>query len=637
MTMSRLHLVPIIVGAVALHSTTLVAQQAPVLHTFASFSGDSVVEGAMKPSPNGRFVLLGTGTHLRMYEVASRQSWNLVEGYVRAPNWSPKGDMIAFVRPGDGNSGSYPWAMPVDANTGRARGPAQRITIGQGDGAEFSVDGRWIAFASFDSAGSPINLAIVPATGGPERVLARFPNRSLYGFEWNADGKTIFVAASAQGINGSSILKIRVAGGTPQVIRSRNEWIAGVTSDRRHLVLVPAKRQMAAGEVGTVIDTTGREVGRFPLPIGPAQPRGILGDSALFWVTFTDPRSLEVRPVAGGSARRLPLIGQSDDVPIWSPDGRRIAFQVRDGSRTSLAVINADGTNPRMFRETDVLADAFDGGVWWSPDSRSVGYLSPDRHRLSLLNVVAGTHRTVLEDTVVQFMTWRWRADGQAIRLASRRNPGSPPGKDIDEVAVNGQRRKLLVLPALTDLVHGFQLVGDAHVFVRSDSAAFLMPLGTGPVRQLASVTPGTQLYSTVVSNDLRWIAGLYTVRGGPSTQVEVFSTETGARTVLDLPFELRSYRPEFLPSDSSLLVFGQRNGEPNIKIYRVPLNGDTPRVFADVGKPRLYWGVVSAASSSPDGGSVVYSTSHEGPTLSLVWIDLRAAIPRAGSRAPGR
>ena len=635
--MPRLHLVPLIVGAVALHSTTLVAQQAPILQTFASFNGDSVVEGAMKPSPNGRFVLLGTGTHLRMYEVASRQSWNLVEGYARAPNWSPRGDMIAFVRPGDGGSGSYPWAMPVDANTGRARGPAQRITIGQGDYAEFSVDGRWIAFSGLDSAQSPPYLAIVPATGGPERVLARFPNRSLSGFEWSADGKSIFVAATAPGISGSSILKIRVAGGTPQVIRSRNEWIAGVTADRRHLVLVPAKRQMAAGEVGTVIDTTGREVGRFPLPMGLAAPRGILGDSALFWVTLTDPRRLEVRPVAGGSPRRLPLIGQSDDVPLWSPDGRRIAFQVRDGSRTSLAVIDADGTNPRVFRETDVLADAFDGSVWWSPDSRSVGYLSPDRHRLSLLNVVAGTHRTVLEDTVVQFMAWRWRADGQAIRLASRRNPGSPPGKEIDEVAVNGQRRKLLVLPVLTDLVHGFQFVGDSNVFVRSDSAAFLMPLNTGPVRQLASVTPGSQLYNTVVSNDRRWVGGLYTVRGGPFTQVEVFSTESGARTLFDLPFELRSYRPEFLPSDSSLLVFGQRNGETNVKIYRVPLNGTAPRVFADVGKPRVYPGLVSAASGSPDGRSVVYSIGNDAPTLSLVLIDLRAVVPRASSRAPRR
>jgi len=634
--MPRVHLASVLVSALVLHPTALAAQQGAVLRTLASFSADSVFEGAVSPSPNGRFVVLGTRTTLRMYDVARRHSWNLFDGYARTPNWSPSGDMIAFVRPGDGGSGSYLWAMPVDANTGRPRGPAQRVTIMQGDYGQFSVDGRWIAFSGSDSAQAPPYLAIVPATGGPERVLARFPNRSLSAFEWSADGKAIYVAAPAPGTTVSSITRIPVDGGAPVVIRSRDEWIAGMTTGRRFLVLVPAKRQMMAGDQGTVIDTAGREVGRFALPPGPTASRGFLRDSALAWVTISDVRGLEVRPVNGGKSRRLPPIGQSDDVPLWSPNGKQIALQVRDGNRTSLAVMNADGSNPRVFRETAVLATASPGGPLWSPDSRAVGYLSPDRHRLSLLDAATGTSRPVLEDSTVQFLVWSWRADGQAIRLASRRNPGSPPGKRIDEVALSGQRRTLLDLPSGTDLFHGFQFVGDSSVFVRADSVARLLPLGTGMPRRLAGVPSGTQLFNTVVSNDLRWIGGLYTDgSGGPANQVEVFSTATGARTVLDLPFECRSYRPEFLSRDRSLLVFGQRNGEPHVNIYRVPLDGTAPRVFATIGKPRIDPGFMSAASASPDGKSVVYGVGPESPTLSLVLIDLRAAIPRATSRAP--
>ena len=634
--MSRLRFVPIVVGALALHSAVLAAQRAPALRTLASFRGIDRDHGGVFASPNGRFVLLATSTKLRMYDVASRQTWDLADGDAGLVRWSPRGDMIAFVRAGDGDSGNYVWAMPVDANTGRARGPAQRVTIGQvGDYMSFSVDGRWIAFAGVDS-GQARNLSIVPATGGPERVLARFPNW-LGVFEWSADGRTIYALAPAPGTNGSSILKIRVDGGAMEVIRSRDEYLVGMTADRRHLILLPRKNPIAAGDQGTVIDTTGREVGHFPLPVAHVLFDEVLGDSAVVWVTHTDHRRLEVRPVAGGSARQLPLIGQSDDVPLWSPDGNRIALQVRDGNRTSLAVMNADGTNPREFRETDVVAYAGNGGIWWSPDSRSVGFLSPDRHRLSLLDVVAGTSRTILEDTTSVFVAWRWRADGQAIHLASRRSPGFPPGKSIDEVGVNGQHRKLLELPIRTDLFHGFQFVGDSNVFVRSDSAALLMPLGTGPVRRLAGVPSGTQLYNTVVSNDLRWIAGLLVdPRGTAWHQVELFSTETGARTVLELPFEVGSYRPEFLPSDSSLLVFGNRSGETDIRIYRVPLNGDAPRAFADVGKA-LWFGRVSAASASPDGRSVVYSIEPEAPTTSLVLIDLRGAVPRATSRSPRR
>ena len=631
--MSRLRYVPIVVGALALHSAVAAAQQSPVLRTLASFSGERFEE--LSTSPNGQFVLQATSTNLRMYEVASRQSWNLAEGSAWALSWSPRGDMIAYVRSGDADSEEYVWVMPVNASTGRARGPAQRVTTGQSDGPSFSLDGRWIAFAGNDS-GQARHVSIVPATGGPERVLARFPS-GFHGIRWSADGRIIYLQGPAPGTNAWSILKIRVDGGAPEVIRSQDEWLVGMTADRRYLLLVPRKQRMAAGDQATVIDTTGREVGHFPLPVGPIMYDAVLGDSALIWLTFTDRRMLELRPVAGGSARRLPLIGESDDVPLWSPDGNRIAFQVRDGGRTSLAVMNADGTHPLVFRETGVAPNWW--GARWSPDSRSVAFQSPDRHRLSVLEVASGTHRTVLEDTARVFgVIWRWRVDGRAIIFVSAEVGPPARGRSIDEVAVSGQRRKLIDMTMFTG---PWRFVGDSNVIVRSDSAVFLRPLGTGPTRRLASVPPGTpalSFESMVVSNDLRWIAGfLLDLRRPSFNEVELFSTETGARTVLDLPFEVNpgGQHPEFLPGDSSLLVFGQRSGE-TLKLYRVPLNGDTPRAFADVGTPLpplAFW----YASASPDGRSVVYSIEPEAPTQSLVLIDLRGAVPRATSRGPRR
>jgi Tol biopolymer transport system component len=634
--------VPIVVGALALHSAVLAAQQAPALRTLASFRESGVTD--MSTSPNGRFILQATPTNLRMYEVASRQSWDLAEGSAQALRWSPRGDMVAFARAGDGESGDHVWAMPVDATTGRARGLAQRVTVGRVDtntggvSIQISVDGRWIAFAGVDS-GQANNLSIVPATGGPERVLGRFP-RGLFLFEWSLDGRTIYVNGPAPEGTMWNILKVRVDGGATEVIRSRREVLAGMTADRRYLVLLPRKSPlaMAAGDQGTVIDTTGREVGHFALPVGPPMFDRVLGDSALVWWTEADHMMLEMRPVAGGSARRLPLIGESNDVPLWSPDGNRIAFRVRDGGRTSLAVMNADGTNPRVFRETDVPANTWGVCYWWSPDSRFVAFLSPDRRRLSLLDVVAGTNRTVLEDTASVFSYGQWRADGQAIYLVSTRHGIVPLGGRVEEVAVNGQRRQVLEWPIVNPTT-GFEFVGGSSAFVRSDSAAFLRPLGTGPIRRLAGVPSGTQLINAVVSDDLRWIGGLLVDRGRPeSNQVEVFSIETSARTVLDLPFEMNPWRypAEFLPGENALLVFGHPSGETDIKLYRVPLNGDAPRVFAEVGKSRQEAGVTTV-SASPDGRSVVYSVQPEPSTGSFILVDLRGAVPRATSRSPRR
>jgi Tol biopolymer transport system component len=639
--MSRLRFVPIVVVALALHSAVLAAQQAPVVRTLASFRESG---SELTTSPDGRFVLQATPTKLRMYDVASRQSWDIAEGSAFRLNWSPRGDMVVFARAGDGEAGAYVWAMPVDANTGRARGPAQRVTVGRvnpntGAYIQISGDGRWIAFAGVDS-GQAMSLSIVPVTGGPERVVARFP-RGLSLFDWSADGRTIFVNAAAPGGDFGSILRVRVADGATEVIRSRREFLAGMTADRRHLVLVPIKNPMTAGDQGTVIDTAGRDVGHFPLPVGPLIWDRVLGDSSLVCWTETDSRMIEVRPVAGGNARRLPLIGESDDLPLWSPDGNRIAFQVREGNRTSLAVTNADGTNPRVFRETDVLPGS--PGARWSPDSRSMAFMSPDRHRLSLLDVVAGTHRTILEDTAsVVGMVWRWRTDGRAIIFVSAEAGPPRVGRGIDEVAVSGQRRKLIDMTFFTSTT--FRLVGDSNVFVRSDSAVFLVPLGPGPMRRLASLPPGTprlHFTSTVVSNDLRWIAGFLLEPRRPAfNHIELFSTETGARTVLELPFEVnpspQGQRLEFLPGDNSLLVFGQRSGETDITLYRVPLNGDMPRALADVGSPRMS-GDALAASASPDGRWVVYGVQPEPSTGSFVLVDLRGAVPRATSRSPRR
>jgi Tol biopolymer transport system component len=632
--MSRLRFLPIVVGALAVHAAAVAAQQAPPVRTLASFSAEGLRNAI--PSPNGRFVLLATETELRMYDVASRQSWNLADGGAwPLPAWSARGDRIAWVREGEGGSGHYLWAMAVNPNTGRPNGPAQRVTVGEAIFGSFSPDGRLLAFAGGTRNAESWSLSVVSVTGGPERVVARFPG--FEGFFWGAGGKTFYLNVPPTGTGPMGITKVRIDGGAQEVIPSPG-LVVGMTANRRYLFVVPPNgTSYAEGDQGTVIDTAGRVVGHFPLPGGhPTETGVVLGDSAGVYGTITDHTMIEIRPITGGSARRLPLIGESDAVPVWSPDGTRIAFQVREGGRTSLAVMNADGTNPRVYRETDVLAN--ENGVRWSPDSRFVACLNPDRFRMLLLDVVAGTIRTLLEDSIGG---WRWRPDGQVITFRSRRMPGA----SIDEVTLNGQRRKLLDWP-MPNSNTPWLFVGDSSIFVSSaDTVAFLRPLGPGPVSRLASVPPGTELYRLALSNDRRWIGGLLLRRdrtGATFNQAALFSLATGARTVLDLPFSWMTGNytmgnpPAFLPGDSALLVFGRRNGDTEIKLFRVPLNGDTPSIFTDVGRVMLA-GSVFAASVSPDGRSVVYSVQPEASTASLMLIDLRGAIPRAPSRPPRR
>jgi Tol biopolymer transport system component len=615
-----------VIGAIALPAVAATAQQVPPRVTLADF-GD-VSEATL--SPNGRFVLQSTESDLRMYDVATRRWWELLESPAWSISWSPRGDMIAYVRDGDDGSEDQVWTMPVDPNTGRVRGPAQRVTIVPSESPTFSADERWIAVEGIDSVLGD-NLSIVPATGGPARVLLRLKESS--DAFWSTDGRTIYVSTWGSSNGPGSVLKVRVADGVTTKIRSRGDVVAGMTEDRRYLVLVPNENPIGPGEHGTVIDTAGREVGQFQLPAGRLDWDAVRGDSALVWIRFSNRAFIEIRPVQGGSARRLPLVGESDDAPAWSPDGQRIAFQAREGNRTLLALIDADGTNPHVYRDGDVLGGFW--GVWgaqWSPDSRFVAFLSANApRRLSVLDVATGAIRDLVHDDSIGL--WRWRADSRAIVYRSRRQPGA----GIYVTTLSGESQELLNWPIANA---SWQYVGDSSIFVRlGDTVAVLRPLGPGPVRRLSSVPPQSKMWWPVTSSDGRWVAGPWTQGGvwGLWHQLEVFSLETGARSVLDLPFNVRTYSTvnQFLPDNSSLLVFGWRSGEVETTLYRVPLDGSAPRAIAGVGRPRPD-GAFSA-SASPDGRSVAYGVQPDSYTESLVLIDLRGAIPGATSRPPRR
>ena len=63
----------------------------------------------------------------------------------------------------------------------------------------------------------------------------------------------------------------------------------------------------------------------------------------------------------------------SDQIPAWSPDGSKIAFEsTRDGSTSEIYVMNADGSGPT--RLTNNSADDY----WssWSPDGKKIAFVS---------------------------------------------------------------------------------------------------------------------------------------------------------------------------------------------------------------------------------------------------------------------
>ena len=603
------------------------AQTQPGIRTLASFTERFTTDPHV--SPDGRFVLLPLRTELRVYNVATRKSTKIADGPVSGLEWSRRMDRIAWVRRGDDGKGLYIWTMPVDPSTGAAKGPAQRVTAGQGNHPAISVDGKWIAYQTpeapngdADTWQQPYRLVVAPVTGGPERTIAHLPS-SLESEFWSADGKSIYTFGNPTGAPKSLVSKVYLDGRAPETIRpDAREWLTGMTTDRRFLVTVPARNPVSAGDRAVVIDTTGREVGLAPLPVGTVAEYDHPIDSALVWVGIADNRRLEIRALDGSAPRRIatPMPAES---PIWSPDGKRIAFQVREDGHNRLALMNPDGSGVEVLHTTDVRPDQW--GARWSPDSKSIAYESADWRSLMLLDVASRKVRPIATDTTSRFGLWIWRADGQSI--TSTMPQSSPPRGRVDEIRLDGSRRTLLDLTPTIPTNTGFQFIDANNAVQREDSAVFIASLGAGTRKRVASGVPGTRTTFSAISHDGRTFAGLmYDPKHPEFNQIEILTLDNGQRRILELPFQFAGQsQPKFTPDNRTVLVVGRGSGDTtSAAIYAVPINGDPPRELAVIG------GAAGAAVSvSPDGKSVVYSV-QDVRTTSLLLVDLRAVMKAA-------
>ena len=82
------------------------------------------------------------------------------------------------------------------------------------------------------------------------------------------------------------------------------------------------------------------------------------------------------------SSRQSTRVGEEADFagdPVWSPDGRQIAFEGKIGGKSGLFVANADGSSPRFLAETEGTNSPLQivgKNIAWSPDAKSLAYVS---------------------------------------------------------------------------------------------------------------------------------------------------------------------------------------------------------------------------------------------------------------------
>jgi dipeptidyl aminopeptidase/acylaminoacyl peptidase len=145
--------------------------------------------------------LRGEHSHLQLFDIAAKKAELLTPGAFdeESPAWSPDGSQIAFVRRhGDGDVDKAP-NHDLFVIEGRSGAKETRLTTTAADESgrlSWSPDGRSIAYLLGEelkySAYDQNHLAVIPAAGGPSRILTEALDRPVRGPFWTADGSILF-------------------------------------------------------------------------------------------------------------------------------------------------------------------------------------------------------------------------------------------------------------------------------------------------------------------------------------------------------------------------------------------------------------------------------------------------------------
>jgi dipeptidyl aminopeptidase/acylaminoacyl peptidase len=194
-------------------------------------------------------------THLYLFDVAAKQVEQLTTGvYDEAdPSWSPDGKQIAFVstRAPDPDRVNDANIYVMDARPGAEIG---RLTSWNGpDGGRpvWSPDGKWIAYLQGSEpeydAYNLNQLAIVPVTGGPARVLTAALDRPVRDPEWTVDGTAILGLVTDD--RNQYLARVRVSDGNVEHLTAGQRVVSAIATSPGGRIAVLAGTDTEPNEI----------------------------------------------------------------------------------------------------------------------------------------------------------------------------------------------------------------------------------------------------------------------------------------------------------------------------------------------------------------------------------------------------
>jgi Tol biopolymer transport system component/DNA-binding winged helix-turn-helix (wHTH) protein len=417
------------------------------------------------------------------------------------PSWSPDGSEIAFSC--DAEGGSEICTMSVSGGDIRRWIRLDAPTTG----LDWSPDGQWIVYATADSSMSSSRIHLLRLKDLSRRILTHpAPGSEMdVAPAFSPDSRAIaFIRANARQENDAWCVPI--AGGAERKQEIGGRKVSGVDW------LSPTELVLSAS---SKIDTG---LWKVPIDSGKPSPLSIPGGRIQRVSCGENGRRLAYEKIsfaqsiwcidlspAGASRRRSePLIAstQRESEPVFSPDGRAIAFVSDRSGSPEVWIADAAGGHARRLTDQKTTLITHPR---WSPDGTRIAYSCTVEGRLSIqvTDVSSRIARPLLRGG--PFTLGVWSSIGDFIYYGA----DTPAGAEVWRVRADGTGPTRIAGAGWGIL--GESPDGRGLLCARSDgSGIWLLPFDGGPESEIVPAERCRDWQETVVADE-----GFYFLRRG--------------------------------------------------------------------------------------------------------------------------
>ena len=287
-----------------------------------------------------------------------------------SPTWSPDGAHIAFL---SGSPGGALYRSSMSLYVANLDGRGRRLSpcgacgaIGGAGGPAWSPDSKWIAFMRDEGVRPHSSVWVVAATGGKRRRLTHCDSCTGLGPVWSPNGHVILFTRATRRPGTSGVYTIRPDGsGLTRILSGGSdlEW----SPDGRRIVFDSGSHSIAVAH-------------------------------------------------ADGSRVHVLFSGAGPGTPSWSPDGRKIVFFNAPGGRRNFRAevwtMNADGSGKERLYRSGCCYEGLRAPPIWSPDGRLIAFSADSAGGTFVINA-DGTGLRRLSPTLFSELSWQPLREGQ--------------------------------------------------------------------------------------------------------------------------------------------------------------------------------------------------------------------------------